>query len=68
MRPAERGAGRPLGGDRGTAGQTRDDIGILTEHADPGKQDADFGRCSCSAWARWRSAFRVAVSAIKGPQ
>lgn len=23
---------------------------------------------TCSAWARWRSAFRVAMSAIRGPQ
>lgn len=26
-------------------------------------------RCStCSAWARWRSAFRVAAQALRGPQ
>lgn len=48
-----------------------------------GERKQDFGRCpcgaqigavhtigckTCGAWIRWRSAFRLAVHAIRGPQ
>lgn len=80
MRRPDRGAGRPLGGDRGTAEQPRDDIASIAEHDTEGK----YGRCvcgasiggrvvtfgcrTCGAWARWRSAVRIAVHALRGPQ
>lgn len=55
---------------------------ILTDDTDAGKQDFGACRCgariggnvvtlrcsTCSAWAHWRSAFRVAVHALRGPQ
>lgn len=66
MRSSE-GAGRPLGGDRGTAGQTRDDNGIVVER-DPDRKQASDSPCVKSVWARWRSAFRIAVHALRGPQ
>lgn len=54
---------------------------ILADAA--GERKQDFGRCpcgaeisavhtigckTCGAWARWRSAFRVAANALRGPQ
>lgn len=78
-----RSAGRPLGGDRVTAGQSTDDTTSITD-AECARKQAPLGFCvcgvaigsnlhtlrcpTCGAWARWRSAFRVAMSAIKGPQ
>lgn len=68
-------AGRPLGGDRGTAGQTRDDTASIADAGSEGKQD--FGTCigcgiriapsvsssmcgTCRAWHRWYISHRIA--------
>lgn len=70
--------------NREAAEQTNQRTAILADDDANSKQASSLGRCvchvpigsnlhtlgckTCGAWARWRSAFRVAASAIKGPQ
>jgi hypothetical protein len=52
----------------GTAGQTRDDAPSIPDDEQPRNKASDAPGV-VSAWARWRSAFRLAVHALgRGPQ
>jgi len=74
----------PTGNRKAAPKQIHQRTEIFADTDQPSKQAVDFGRCSCgtkinsnvrslrcgscSAWARWRSAFRVAAHALRGPQ